>query len=706
MPGIPVVLSETSSTSLEDAKGSIWVIGGGTLPPGDLQGPVIYDPPSNLWRIPKIRGDVGQLKRWAHATVQHPLYPNALIIHGGATTHKGLSVMVSDHPTMAASCILWTDRMQVEKLEVAGPTPGPRAYFSMVAVGTCCFCYGGRDSRQRPKGDLAVFDASSVSWAQHPSIPGPQPAARSSHTAVAVSMGMLLFGGSFEDSSQQDSVFLLQIDAQGQPISWTQILPDSAVPHPLGRAALSLTPYGSSKLVIMGGYSKHAKAAGQPQFCADAWCLELAPDLTTQPAAAKASALARSQQLQMQQAQVNWRQKRGWSSGPGASSRSPTLPSKRANRQCLAAALAGRNGLPSGTALVGSRGYGSHPHDSLMDIIEDDGPSDAERQLTAQVARLEKELLQSQQDLQALRRAEAAHASERHQQALLTTDLRSQVNAAEAKWSAAAAELNRQLDSSKKAALEAEQVQAAHGRLQQDLAASTAANDILQCSLKEVDAAKQAAETTTAASNQEAETLHRQLAATAAELLQEKKAAAERGQALGIELASMQQAAAAEAAESSRLKAALAQLRAELQSTEAERRKGSEAQAALQRQMAEQRSEHARVQDEHKASQGVLEQRCTALQAQNAAAESQLHTYKASLGDATARIEVLEKQNAASENSKRELLHEKRQLQAQAERHKEHAKGLNQDLHGHGMKAAASIRAMLDALEHDNRQRH
>ncbi|KAK9868780.1 hypothetical protein WJX84_005397 [Apatococcus fuscideae] len=623
MPGIPVVLSETSSTSLEDAKGSIWVIGGGTLPPGDLQGPVIYDPPSNLWRIPKIRGDVGQLKRWAHATVQHPLYPNALIIHGGATTHKGLSVMVSDHPTMAASCILWTDRMQVEKLEVAGPTPGPRAYFSMVAVGTCCFCYGGRDSRQRPKGDLAVFDASSVSWAQHPSIPGPQPAARSSHTAVAVSMGMLLFGGSFEDSSQQDSVFLLQIDAQGQPISWTQILPDSAVPHPLGRAALSLTPYGSSKLVIMGGYSKHAKAAGQPQFCADAWCLELAPDLTTQPAAAKASALARSQQLQMQQAQVNWRQKRGWSSGPGASSRSPTLPSKRANRQCLAAALAGRNGLPSGTALVGSRGYGSHPHDSLMDIIEDDGPSDAERQLTAQVARLEKELLQSQQDLQALRRAEAAHASERHQQALLTTDLRSQVNAAEAKWSAAAAELNRQLDSSKKAALEAEQ-----------------------------------------------------------------------------------QAAAAEAAESSRLKAALAQLRAELQSTEAERRKGSEAQAALQRQMAEQRSEHARVQDEHKASQGVLEQRCTALQAQNAAAESQLHTYKASLGDATARIEVLEKQNAASENSKRELLHEKRQLQAQAERHKEHAKGLNQDLHGHGMKAAASIRAMLDALEHDNRQRH
>ncbi|KAK9868781.1 hypothetical protein WJX84_005397 [Apatococcus fuscideae] len=618
MPGAPRCYQTANAVA-----GSIWVIGGGTLPPGDLQGPVIYDPPSNLWRIPKIRGDVGQLKRWAHATVQHPLYPNALIIHGGATTHKGLSVMVSDHPTMAASCILWTDRMQVEKLEVAGPTPGPRAYFSMVAVGTCCFCYGGRDSRQRPKGDLAVFDASSVSWAQHPSIPGPQPAARSSHTAVAVSMGMLLFGGSFEDSSQQDSVFLLQIDAQGQPISWTQILPDSAVPHPLGRAALSLTPYGSSKLVIMGGYSKHAKAAGQPQFCADAWCLELAPDLTTQPAAAKASALARSQQLQMQQAQVNWRQKRGWSSGPGASSRSPTLPSKRANRQCLAAALAGRNGLPSGTALVGSRGYGSHPHDSLMDIIEDDGPSDAERQLTAQVARLEKELLQSQQDLQALRRAEAAHASERHQQALLTTDLRSQVNAAEAKWSAAAAELNRQLDSSKKAALEAEQ-----------------------------------------------------------------------------------QAAAAEAAESSRLKAALAQLRAELQSTEAERRKGSEAQAALQRQMAEQRSEHARVQDEHKASQGVLEQRCTALQAQNAAAESQLHTYKASLGDATARIEVLEKQNAASENSKRELLHEKRQLQAQAERHKEHAKGLNQDLHGHGMKAAASIRAMLDALEHDNRQRH
>ena len=70
-----------------------------------------------------------------------------------------------------------------------------------------------------------------------------------------------------------------------------------------------------------------------------------------------------------------------------------------------------------------------------------------------------------------------------------------------------------------------------------------------------------------------------------------------------------------------------------LQSTESERRKGSEALAALQRQMAEQRSEQARLQEQQRASQGLLEQRCMALQAQNAAAESQLNTVKASLGE-------------------------------------------------------------------------
>ena len=39
-------------------------------------------------------------------------------------------------------------------------------------------------------------------------------------------------------------------------------------------------------------------------------------------------------------------------------------------------------------------------------------------------------------------------------------------------------------------------------------------------------------------------------------------------------------------------------------------------------------------------------------------------------GDAAARIEVLEKQKAATDHSNRELLHDKRQLEAQAARSK------------------------------------
>lgn len=52
----------------------------------------------------------------------------------------------------------------------------------------------------------------------------------------------------------------------------------------------------------------------------------------------------------------------------------------------LSDAPASRSGGPSGAALVGSRGFGSHPQDSLLDMIEEEGPSDAERQLTAQVS--------------------------------------------------------------------------------------------------------------------------------------------------------------------------------------------------------------------------------------------------------------------------------------------------------------------------------
>lgn len=47
---------------------------------------------------------------------------------------------------------------------------------------------------------------------------------------------MLLFGGTFEDPSQQHSCFLLRIDAHGQPTSWAHMPPDAALPHPIGMA--------------------------------------------------------------------------------------------------------------------------------------------------------------------------------------------------------------------------------------------------------------------------------------------------------------------------------------------------------------------------------------------------------------------------------------------------------------------------------------
>lgn len=59
-----------------------------------------------------------------------------------------------------------------------------------------------------------------------------------------------------------------------------------------------------------------------------------------------------------------------------------------------------------------------------------------------------------------------------------------QVGAAEARWSAATTELNRQRDSFKQATLEADQLKAAHDRLREDFATSNATKDQLRASLK------------------------------------------------------------------------------------------------------------------------------------------------------------------------------------------------------------------------------
>ena len=59
-----------------------------------------------------------------------------------------------------------------------------------------------------------------------------------------------------------------------------------------------------------------------------------------------------------------------------------------------------------------------------------------------------------------------------------------QVNSGEARWAAATAELHRQRETSKKAALEAEHIQTASIQFQQDLAASNAMISQLQSSVK------------------------------------------------------------------------------------------------------------------------------------------------------------------------------------------------------------------------------
>ncbi len=66
--------------------------------------------------------------------------------------------------------------------------------------------------------------------------------------AAVVPQGMLIFGGSLTDPSQQDSCFLLQIDARGHPTSWVQILPDASTPHCPGGV---LMPSGNLKFYTL-----------------------------------------------------------------------------------------------------------------------------------------------------------------------------------------------------------------------------------------------------------------------------------------------------------------------------------------------------------------------------------------------------------------------------------------------------------------------
>ncbi len=72
--------------------------------------------------------------------------------------------------------------MEVEAVQTPALKNTARSFFSMVAVGTRCFCFGGRDAKNRVMDDLAVFDAAKNVWAVLSNIPGSQPCRRSSQT--------------------------------------------------------------------------------------------------------------------------------------------------------------------------------------------------------------------------------------------------------------------------------------------------------------------------------------------------------------------------------------------------------------------------------------------------------------------------------------------------------------------------------------------
>eukprot|EP00887_Chlorella_sp_A99_P001699 scaffold8.g1699.t1 len=211
-------LHRRSNQLFSDVWDSIWVVAGSD-DDQIFKDAWVFHLPSATWRRPSLKGDRNLLHRTSHATALHPLRPDVLLLCMGYGNPSG----GPDYTWLNDLVTINTLTGEVAQVRVQGTVlPEPRAYHSFTAMGERCYMLGGRHKDVRlleGRQMVAVFDAATSRWSL-PVVTGLEMEPRSSHRAVALPHGVLVFGGAGDKKRRFADLRCLVVPPGGGGLSW------------------------------------------------------------------------------------------------------------------------------------------------------------------------------------------------------------------------------------------------------------------------------------------------------------------------------------------------------------------------------------------------------------------------------------------------------------------------------------------------------
>nr|XP_027107964.1 uncharacterized protein LOC113727807 isoform X1 [Coffea arabica] len=187
-----------------------------------------------MWLSPKVIG-VSPSERWGHSAC----YSNGLVyIFGGCCGGMHFSDVL----------VLNLETMDWSTLVTKGQGPGPRDSHSAVIVGYKMIVFGGTNGSKKVN-DLYVLDLRSKEWT-YPECKGTPPSPRESHTATLVGdEKLLIFGGSGEgEANYLNDLHVLDL----KTMRWASPEVKGNVPVPRdSHSAVAI----SNRLILYGGDS-------------------------------------------------------------------------------------------------------------------------------------------------------------------------------------------------------------------------------------------------------------------------------------------------------------------------------------------------------------------------------------------------------------------------------------------------------------------
>ncbi|KAL9341423.1 hypothetical protein Peur_064748 [Populus x canadensis] len=175
----------------------------------------VLDLGTKEWMSPECKGNPPSPRESHTATL---IGDDKIMVFGGSG--EGEANYLNDLHVLDLKSMRWTSP------EVKGSIPAARDSHSAVAIGSKLFVYGG-DRGDRFHGDVDVLDTDTMTWTKL-AVQGSAPGVRAGHTAVNIGTKVYVIGG-VGDKHYYNDVWVLDVSA----CSWTKL--DISGQQPQGR---------------------------------------------------------------------------------------------------------------------------------------------------------------------------------------------------------------------------------------------------------------------------------------------------------------------------------------------------------------------------------------------------------------------------------------------------------------------------------------